>query len=367
MKKKAFLYQQLYDDIRCKIDRGAFKTGELLPSERELGETYGVDRTTVRRALRLLCEDKLVTKLPGKGTIVAASQADSTWRTSSSQPEAPARTIGFFLPQSKNVSDKITFPTYTSLLYIVEQACSEHNMRLIYSALDEEKELDAYLTSMEYDGIVFLSSIADKHLKRARDLGIPSVLLNNHSPSVMSVTTDNIEGGACAAKYLVEHGHHRIAVLAGNRSSINCRERIQGFFDMLRSLDSDLSGIPVYGGSSWSFDTGYEETKKLLMKQGSHPTAIFACGDRLALGAIKALREAGLCVPSDVSIIGYDNSEQAHYANPKLTSIDTNLQILGSTAVRLLLACLADDSIVDSPLKVLVPPTLVEQESVRSI
>ena len=91
MKKKAFLYQRLYDDIRQKIEQGAFAAGQLLPSERELGDTYGVDRTTVRRALQMLSDDQLVSKLPGKGTIIAptgstVSQGAINTTNSSSEP-----------------------------------------------------------------------------------------------------------------------------------------------------------------------------------------------------------------------------------------------------------------------------------------
>ncbi len=144
MKKKAFLYQRLYDDIRRNIEQGAFSAGQLLPSERELGETYGVDRTTVRRALQMLSDDHLVSKLPGKGTIVAmqnggAVQESPVSSMGARMPDNQMRTVGFFIPQNKKVADKIMFPTYTSLLYLTEQECSERNIRLIYSALDEQR------------------------------------------------------------------------------------------------------------------------------------------------------------------------------------------------------------------------------------
>ena len=367
MKKKAFLYQRLYDDIRQKIEQGAFAAGQLLPSERELGDTYGVDRTTVRRALQMLSDDQLVSKLPGKGTIIAptgSTVSQGAINTTNSSSE-PMRTVGFFIPQNKKVADKIMFPTYTSLLYLTEQECSERNIRLIYSALDEQKELDDYLSSMRFDGIIFLSAISHKHLNRALELGIPSVLLNNHMPEIMSVCTDNMEGGAQVARYLCEQGHRNIILLAGNRSSINCRERIQGFTDELASRGLSCYG-GVFGGTSWTFEAGYEETKRALGELPTPPTALFACGDRLALGALKAFQEAGLEVPSDVSIVGYDNSEQARYANPKLTSVDTNLPALSTAAVRVLLGIFNDPTLAEFPLKIMVPPTLVEHDSVLS-
>lgn len=368
MKKKAFLYQRLYDDIRRNIEQGAFSAGQLLPSERELGETYGVDRTTVRRALQMLSDDHLVSKLPGKGTIVAMPNGSAVQESPVSSmgvrlPGNQMRTVGFFIPQNKKVADKIMFPTYTSLLYLTEQECSEHNIRLIYSALDEQKELDDYLSTMRFDGIIFLSTIADKHLARALELGIPSVLLNNHRPEIISICTDNLEGGACVARYLLDQGHRDIMLLAGNRVSINCRERIQGFCDELTVHGLSCYG-GVFGGTSWTFEAGYEETKRALSELPAPPTALFACGDRLALGALKAFQEAGLEVPRDVSIVGYDYSEQAQYANPKLTSVDTNLKALSATAMRALQGIFNDPTLATYPLKVMVPPTLVEHDSV---
>ena len=96
----------------------------------------------------------------------------------------------------------------------------------------------------------------------------------------------------------------------------------------------------------------------------SFTTAIFACGDRLALGASKALKELGLNIPEDVSVIGYDNSEQAQYATPKLTSVDTNLKALGTTAVYALMDHIRHPALQDTPLKIIVPAVLSKQESV---
>ena len=360
--RKTFLYQRLYDDVLAKIEQGVYAQGQLLPSERELGEMHSVDRTTVRRALQMLCEDGWVSKIPGKGTMVASGKTNAT---GPSLAESNAKTIGFFLPQSKDVSDKITFPTYTSLLYIVEKACAGRGMHLIYSALDENRELDSYL-SIGYDGIIFLSATEDKHLQRAHELGIPSVLLNNHNPNVMSVATDNFDGGRAAARYFLDRGHHSFAVLAGNLDSRNCRERVEGFESMLHEAGVKLDDDAVLCGTSWSFDAGHQATRDYFSTclENARPTAIFACGDRLALGAIKALQELSLRVPDDVSIIGYDNSEQAAYANPKLTSIDTNLDIMGRVAVRLLSECMQDRSIMEHPVKIMIPPSLVAHDSV---
>lgn len=369
MKKKAFLYQKLYDDIRQKIEHGEYKSGQLLPPERELGEAYGVERTTVRRALQMLTDDQLVSKLPGKGTVISAEGTlphEDIKYDGGDNSGSPMRTIGFFIPQNKKIANKIMFPTYTSLLFLTQQECSERNMRLIYSALDEQKELDEYLGAMHFDGIIFVSTVPEHHLLRARELGIPVVLLNNHNPLITSICTDNFEGGSNVARYLANLGHTNILLIAGNTSSLNCRERVQGFIDEMHEMGLSVDQR-VYGGSSWSFESGYHETKRALDELKSPPTAIFTCGDRLAVGALKALAEHGLEVPGDVSVVGYDNSEQAMYANPKLTSVDTNLKTLAIVSIRFLLDIAANPPLANVPLKIMVPPTLVEHNSTRAI
>lgn len=369
---KTFLYQKVFTDIKEKIEGGQYTPGQLLPSEREIGETYQVDRTTVRKALQLLCEQQLVTKLPGKGTCISPSVSKN--RTSSSQPifpaaaatlsQPPSRNIGFILPRTKDASDRITFPTYAGLFFISEKECSRNNLRMIYMTLDEQDDLESQLGSMEYAGIIFLSAISEKHIRSAIQMGIPSVLLNNYSSLVTSIMPDNFSGGYQAARHLLDMGHRDFLILAGNRSSTNCQERINGFIYALQKQNIPFDESLILGGSSWNFDYGYHEIRSHYQSFCRRPTAIFACGDRLALGAVKALGELGLCVPKQVSIIGYDNSEQAHYATPKLTSVDTNLAAMGTTAVYTLMNYISHPCIKNIPLKILIPANLVEQDSV---
>lgn len=371
---KTFLYQKVFTDIKEKIEGGQYTAGQLLPSEREIGEAYQVDRTTVRKALQLLCEQQLVTKLPGKGTCISSSASkkqpslSQSFLSAAAVPsQPPSRNIGFILPRTKDASDRITFPTYAGLFFISEKECSRNNLRMIYMTLDEQDDLQSQLGSMEYAGIIFLSAVSEKHIRSAIQLGIPSVLVNNYSSLVTSIMPDNFSGGCQAAGHLLDMGHRDFLILAGNQSSTNCQERVNGFIYALRKRNISLDESHILGGSSWTFDYGYQEILSHYHSFSRRPTAIFACGDRLALGAIKALGELGLRVPEQVSIIGYDNSEQAHYATPKLTSVDTNLSALGKTAVYTLMNYISHPSIKNIPLKILIPADLVEQDSVFHI
>lgn len=362
---KTFLYQKVFADIKSKIASGEYGAGHLLPSEREIGELYQVDRTTVRKALLLLCEEHLVTKLPGKGTCV--SHAPSAPQIPQPQIHAsslPIKNIAFILPRTKDASDRITFPTYAGLLFVAEKECSRNHFRLVYMTLDDEDSLEKYLASMEYAGIIFLSAVAEKHIEKARQLHIPSVLLNNCSELITSIMPDNFNGGYQAAKYLLDMGHRNLLLLSGNRTSTNCRERIKGFTYACFEYGVPFDQTHILGGDQWSFDYGYQEIITNYPSFRQRPTAIFACGDRLALGASKALKELGLNIPEDVSVIGYDNSEQAQYATPKLTSVDTNLKALGTTAVYALMDHIRHPALQDTPLKIIVPAVLSKQESV---
>ena len=102
--------------------------------------------------------------------------------------------------------------------------------------------------------------------------------------------------------------------------------------------------------------------EQMLAKNASYPTALVAFNDRLALGAIQAIRQAGLKVPDDISIIGYDNSDQAKYSVPKITTVEIHASLMAQTAARMLFQQIDDYEVL--PVKILTPVELVEQDSV---
>lgn len=370
-----FLYQKVFENLKKQILSGEHPSGTLLPSEREIGEIYHVDRTTVRKAFQLLVEEKLVEKRAGKGTVVIHQTEEATpapgpvLAAPPVLPSAPHQngTIAFLLPKSNRNSDRITVPFYSQLFYSVEKNCRKLGFTLMYSTLDETDDLEDILSRniTNIVGIMFISNISEKHIDQAIRIGIPSILINSDSSKITSVAADNFTGTYTVCERLLQLGHRDICVLSGIEQYHSARERLRGVRHAMKDHGLALREKYIISGNSWEFEGGYEATASLLRTAEKLPTAIIAFNDRLASGAMQALQQAGLRVPDDVSIIGFDNSELAMYSMPKLSSVEINIPIMAKASVANLLYQIQTKEII--PVKILIPVTYIERASVKDL
>ena len=157
-----------------------------------------------------------------------------------------------------------------------------------------------------------------------------------------SVTADNERGGYLAAEHLLRAGHRSVAMINGPRQFANVQDRMKGFRRALR--ESGVEVPPEYVQET-AFDqsSGYRKTQ-MLMKLQPRPTAIFAGGDVIAFGVLRALDEAGLRCPGDVSVVGFDDLDLSENTSPPLTSVSQPGYQMGSTAARLLIERLGGKS-----------------------
>lgn len=354
-----FLYKQVYEDIKRKIQSGTYPKDSLLPSEREIGEIYQVDRTTVRRALQILAAQGWVEKKAGKGTVVTLK--DTSFGLSPAEPSAPKRPIAFFLPKGHDNNSRITQPFYASLFYNAERECQRRGYSLVYSTLDETDDFDSLTLNGAYAGIFFVSNVAASHIARAVKLRMPAVLINSYDEKLPSILSDNFSGTYQACTHLIQQGHKSIAVLNGDASYITNMERLRGCRSALKECGLNLKAEYSLGGNSWEFEAGFEAVSQMLKTASKLPTALVAFNDRLALGAIQAFQQAGLSVPGDVSVTGYDNSDQAKYSVPKITTVETHVELMAKISARILFQLI--DDYEDCPVKILTPAELVVRES----
>jgi LacI family transcriptional regulator len=147
-------------------------------------------------------------------------------------------------------------------------------------------------------------------------------------------TVDHKTGGALAARTLLEHGHRRIAVIAGPSGAPDNRLRLQGFFDTLAEADIARESVPTMTGD-FAAESGWAGTDQLLADKARF-TAMFCCNDQMAMGAMSRLQAAGLTVPGDVSVMGYDDTDIAAWLSPRLTTIRIVVGDMGLNACRLL-------------------------------
>lgn len=152
------------------------------------------------------------------------------------------------------------------------------------------------------------------------DLDIPLILLNCYTAGQRfpSVVPSEIAGGQRATHHLIEHGHQRIGTITGEIWMEAAQDRLKGYRRALATADIPFDPKLVFEGD-WSASAGYEGTRHLLSLD-EPPTAIFCQNDRTAIGAYEALKEAGLTIPGDMSVVGYDDEEISRHMHPQLTT-----------------------------------------------
>jgi len=324
--EKKFLYEKVYECLKRDILAGNINCNDFLPSEKEIGDKFEVDRTTVRKALGKLVDDGLVEKRAGVGTRVVMRQY---------QPDNQNnfRTIGFLLPKSPKKSDRITQPFYSRLFYRVEAECRKKGFSLIYTTLDEDADLFHVVEAHRLSGVIFVTNVSKKFLQQAVDAKIPSILVNGYYEEMASVLCNNTDGAYKAIRHLVEIGHRRIAIIKGMSGYVTCDERFEGCHKAARELGISFEPCDIYEGN-WEFDGGYDGARKLFADRENCPTALFAFNDMTAIGAIQGLVEMGRSVPDDVSVVGFDNEYEAAFRHliPQLTTIDVNIKTMASIA-----------------------------------
>lgn len=213
--------------------------------------------------------------------------------------------------------------------------------------------LDAML-SRRIDGVIIGDShIGDTAAHELRTRGVPYVLVMRTLEGHVSVTTDDHRGGQLAAEHLLELGHRRVGVIAGDQLASTGRERTLGFRRTFEAAGYPLPDAYVVG-SMFSTPSGLA-AGEVLMRLPEPPTAVFAVHDLLALGAMGAIRDAGKRVGDDVALIGYNDLDLAATLPVPLTSVRSDLAAMGSLSVDALLRQIRGEA----PEGILLPPELV--------
>jgi LacI family transcriptional regulator len=165
------------------------------------------------------------------------------------------------------------------------------------------------------------------------DLAVPVVLLNCYTADhrFAAVVPAEVQGGQHATEHLIAHGHRRIATITGEPWMEAARDRLKGYRRALQAADVPYDPALVAEGN-WSASSGYEATRRLLALE-PRPTAIFCQNDRMAIGCYEALKESGLQIPDDMSVIGYDDEEISRHLHPQLTTLVLPQRAMGAWAI----------------------------------
>ncbi len=267
-----------------------------------------------------------------------------------------------------HIVPSIAGPVAPMLARAVEEQAqkSGYNVILCNSFDSPEKEMANLdiLLERRVDGIVFSAPLSAENVKIARNRGVPVVIIERRAEidGFHFVESNNLKGAYDAVTYLIGLGHRRIGLILGPQSAIITKLRLEGYG--LALADAGLStDAHLVSEGNYSRVSGYEAMIKFLaLKQ--RPTAVFAANDTMAIGAMQAARHAGLDVPGDVSIIGFDDT-YAELAIPQLTTVHQPLHEIGTLATKIVIACI-DGSEDSYPLENVLPCQLKERESTGS-
>lgn len=214
------------------------------------------------------------------------------------------------------------------------------------------------------DGVILVTSTLESPLlTELQRHDIPLVAVDPVGGPILDAPTigaTNWAGGLAAMEHVLALGHRRIAIIAGPPEVLCSRARLDGYRAALAAAGVDSSEVPVKEGD-FSNQSGFDCARALLTMAPEPPTAIVASSDQMAFGAYEAVRQRGLRIPDDVSVVGFDDLPESRWSSPPLTTVRQPLAEMGALAARTVLRLAAGED-VDSP-RVELATSLIERES----
>jgi LacI family transcriptional regulator, repressor for deo operon, udp, cdd, tsx, nupC, and nupG len=241
-------------------------------------------------------------------------------------------------------------PFFSDLLLGVDRALSACGYQLIVGNLHDGREKEARLVDLVFsgqvDGVLLLSGrMPESPARSLADAAVPIVAVSVPAAAadLPAVLVQEQQGGVTAARHLLELGHRRFGYVSGPAGHFIDRERWAGFRRQLSDAGVPEGAIARFEGD-FHVPSGLEAGQRFLGLP-ERPTAVFAASDMMAIGFIRAMHAAGLAVPHDVSVVGFDGIEFADYCEPPLTTVRQPREAMGRKAAELLVRLLAGEEI----------------------
>jgi len=248
--------------------------------------------------------------------------------------------IGMIVKRDPDIMPAVN-PFYSYVMAGIERECQRQNLSLMYANvevddLNRPSALPPMLNEQQVDGIVMVGTFLQDTIYRiGNTIDRPLVLVDAYAPGSRydTIVTDNINGAYSAVDYLLDEGHTRIGLIGSVPDGYpSIRERRKGYLRALKHRgihheDQYIEDSPLTRGG------GHAATIALL-RRAPEITAIFACNDEVAIGAMNAAREMGRKLPEDLSIVGFDDIDLAQEVSPALTTVHVDKVLMGVLAVR---------------------------------
>ena len=333
---------------------------------KDLAERIGLSVTTVSRVLNGKSDEYRISKNTKTKVLNAASEFHySPNRIARGLKLEKTETIGLIIPDISN-------PFFSSIAKIIELESYRFGYSLILCDSQDdiytENELINLLCERKVDGIILAPvGLNGNHIQGLLQKNIPVVVIDRYFPgtAIPYITTDNYQGAFMATEYFIGCGHHRIACIQGLKGITSSTERVNGYRDALKKhkLPVDKSLIC---GNDFGEENGYLQTL-LLLNRNDLPTAIFALGNLISLGMLRAIYEKGLRIPEDVSVITFDEQPYSAFLRSPMTTIEQPREKIAKVAVNVLFEAINTGNGVDDQISLKLEPRLIIRDSVKNL
>lgn len=327
-----------------------------------IAERIGFSITTISRVLSGNAEKYRISKATVDKVIAEAEACN--YRPSliaQSLRTNRTNTIGLLLPSLSN-------PYFADMAsVIIREVNGRGYTTIVMDTMEDENifnESASLLLSRRVEGIIAVpcgnKSAIMENINRDY---LPVILIDRYfeSSKLSYVATNNYQGGADGTRHLLAAGHRKIACIQGVRDSTPNAERVRGYMDSMR--EAGLGDMIEVVGNEFSIQNGYLETKLLLCRE-DHPTAFFALSNTIALGVLKAVREASMHIPEDISLLAFDDYTYMDFLEPPVTRISQPVSDMAKLATKLLFDRIeGNGAVITSQIK--LAPTLISGASVK--
>jgi len=259
-------------------------------------------------------------------------------------PNSSARTlatkkskmIGVVFSEDSDVG--ITHPFFSRVFESFRKQVELYNYDMLFVSRNTENNKSYYdhLRNRGVDGVIIVVAESDEVENELLGSDIPVVFIDGLIENINVVYSDNLFGSKIAVDYLYELGHRKIAHITGKSTLFTAMERIKGFNIAIEKHRLTIPSNYIVDGGYFTYEGGRVAMMKLLALPDP-PSAVYVSGDEMAIGAMKAIKEVGLRVPEDISIIGFDDISMSKYTDPALTTIRQDTNSIGRQAAMLLL------------------------------
>jgi len=279
--------------------------------------------------------------------------------------------ICFVIPSQKTTN---IVPSSWGFYYLIIQGIqdilSAHNYRFLLEIrtmenIEREKTLLNFARESSVEGAFFLLQVKDDYgdIFKLKSMGFPIVVINaNIWEQVSSVCVDYINVAQRVMEYLILLGHQKVAFISGSLNYFSALEILPAFKEIVYESRLKVKKQWIVEGD-WTIDSGYECAGRIL--EVGMPTAIFCGNDHMAAGAMRRIKETGLLIPEDISVMGFDDSAIAKVTIPPLSSVRQPLYRIGELAGKELIRLMGEKQI--DARKILLETEIVKRQSCRAI